>query len=188
MRRVTIINCRPAGPLAVLLLLLIAAASCKKYTDEPGQGDPRLTRKYCNDPEAVNFNRDFPGTPDNSVCYYPADAFKGTYTFIDSIYSGTKLQAERTLQLQLTAGSKVKFTVLGLCGNGSGAMTFTANRQLRAVADTTITGKGQLFCRSRDTVSGTLTQSLTDSTRLQFSLNVVSDTGTTLHRGTAYRQ
>ena len=43
-------------------IILLVAASCSKYTDDPGETDPRLSRKYCNDPEAVNYNRDFPGT------------------------------------------------------------------------------------------------------------------------------
>src|SRR5438132_180001 len=84
--------------LCVGISLLLAA--CKKYVDEPGKSDPRLSRKYCNDPEAVNFNRDFPGTADNSVCFFPSDAFKGTYTFTDSIYIG-KDTLKRALTLNI---------------------------------------------------------------------------------------
>lgn len=173
---------------ALCLLGLLGAASCEKYKDEPGGTDPRLNRKYCNDPEAVNFNRDFPGTPDNSVCFYPADAYEGQYIFVDSIYSGAKvLQAQRTLTLTFTAEDKNKVIATGFCAGGGNGISFTANRQLRASADTTIV-KGQALCRPKDTVSGYILQSLSDSTRLRFFLTVVSDTGVTLHEGTAYRQ
>lgn len=176
---------------AILPLLcsvsLFLLASCQKYQDEPGQGDPRLSRKYCNDPDAVNYNLDFPGTADNSVCYYPADAFKGTYKFVDSIYSGSnKTPQELPLTLQFVAKNQTQFDITGFCPNGN-ALHFTANRALRASGDTTILN-GQTLCRTKDTVSGYLTRSLGDSSRVLFFLTVVSDTGTTTHQGTAYRQ
>ena len=162
--------------------------ACKKYTDEPGQYDSRLSRKYCNDPLAVNFNRDFPGTPDNSVCYYPADVYKGQYTFIDSIYSGNNiLMAEVPLVLNFSASSQTRLTLSGFCGSGGSSITLTANRQLRANADTTV-GTGQLLCRSKDTVSGYISQLAGDSTKLHFFFTVVSDTGVAFHQGTGYRQ
>src|SRR5262245_8926779 len=88
------------GGMSFVLLL----ASCEKWEDTPGKSDPRLERKYCNDPEAVNYNRDFPGTADNSVCYYPSDAFSGRYSFIDSIYDeGNKLIKQESLVIDVTA-------------------------------------------------------------------------------------
>ncbi len=177
-------------PTATSLLtgaVLLLAASCEKYEDKPGPDDSRLSRKYCNDPEAVNFNRDFPGTADNSVCFYPSDAYKGRFTWIDSIYSNSTLQSQRSLILDFSAVDKEQISVQGLCEGAPTMITFSANRQLRAVADTTIL-KGQALCRPRDTVSGYILQSLGDSSRLRFYLTVVSDTGTTLHQGTAYRQ
>ena len=174
--------------LCLLGAILLIVASCTKYTDDPGDSDPRLSRKYCNDPEAVNFNRDFPGTADNSVCFFPADVFKGQYAFTDSIYNGSnKLLAERPLVLNFSAENRTKISMLGFCGGGGTPITFTANRQLRAFADTIVLN-GQLLCRPKDTVSGYLTQSPGDSIRLRFFLTVVSDTGTALHQGTAYRQ
>src|SRR5947208_3141374 len=94
---------RPIVLMALGVLFLISA-SCKKYTDQPGKSDPRLARKYCNDPSAVNYNRDFPGTEDNSICYYPTDVFKGQYTFTDSIYSGASVLVSQ-MPLILTASA-----------------------------------------------------------------------------------
>ncbi len=162
--------------------------ACSKYKDEPGGSDPRLSRKYCNDPEAVNYNFDFPGTADNSVCYYPADAFSGVYSFKDSVYStpGTLVRQDSIL-LRFFALSRVRIAISGFCPGGSDSLHFTANRTLRASGDTTIV-TGQRLCRDRDTLSGYITKSLGDSSRLRFFLTVVSDTGTTTHQGTAYRQ
>jgi hypothetical protein len=171
----------------LLLILVLSVVGCKKYKDEPGGSDPRLSRSYCNDPEAVNYNHDFPGTADNSVCYYPTDAFKGNFLFVDSVYTGaTNLVAQNTFQLQLTGESRTKLLVGGFCGGGE-LLKFTANRALRANSDTTVLN-GQLMCRVKDTMSGYITRSLADSTRLKFYFTVVSDTGITQHRGTAYRQ
>src|ERR1043165_5567011 len=68
-----------------LALVMGFAFSCKKWQDPAPKEDPRLTRHYCNDPSAVNYNWDFPGKPDNSVCFYPADLFAGTYMFYDTV-------------------------------------------------------------------------------------------------------
>jgi hypothetical protein len=173
----------------ILLLAVVAVCieGCKKYKDEPGQYDPRLVRKYCNDPEAVNYNFDFPGTADNSVCFYPTDALKGTYNFVDSVYAGsTTLVKEQTLTLVLSGENRTKLLISGFCGGGE-QLRFTVNRALRATGDTTI-ANGQRMCRDKDTLSGYISRSLGDSTRLKFYLTVVSDTGVTQHQGTAYRQ
>lgn len=178
----------PIRSACFLLLLPLILGACKKYTDTPGQYDPRLERPYCNDPEAVNFNRGFPGRADNSVCYYPADAFEGSYRFEDSIYDGTqKLLSVQSINFNITGKDRIRFDLNGFCPAGSPSIAFTANRALRAEADTNAL-KGQLLCRSLDTVSGFLTMPLFDSSSIRFSLIVISDTGTVYHQGTAYRQ
>ena len=173
---------------AVLIVLILLTASCRKYKDEPGPTDVRLARKYCNDPEAVNFNRDFPGTADNSVCYYPSDVFKGQYNFVDSIFDGANIRiAEVPLVLNFSATSHTRLLLSGFCGSGAGTLSLTANRQLRANLDTTIMD-GQPLCRSKDTASGYISQLPSDSTKIRFYFTVVSDTGVAYHQGTAIRQ
>ncbi|MBS1615834.1 MAG: hypothetical protein JST06_06905 [Bacteroidetes bacterium] len=177
---------RPAkGTIFLVVFCLSGLSACKKYEDKPGQYDPRLSSKYCNDPAAVNYNYGFPGTPDNSVCFYPADVFQGSYQFVDSIYSNDKLVAEVPLVLQASKQDETRFVVTGFC-NGS-TLKFTANRALFAYADTVV-GNGQVLCRPQDTLSGTLIQRLSDSVRLSVYFTVSSDTGSTIHQGTAYRQ
>jgi hypothetical protein len=175
------LRCLIGGILSVLLI-----GGCQKYEDVPGQYDPRLDRKYCNDPEAVNFNFDFPGTADNSVCYYPADVFAGTYSFIDSVYtSANKMAFSKQLTLAVQAQGHGKFDLSGFCSGNT--LHFTVNRTLKASADSTVPN-GHTLCRVQDTVSGYLIRKLGDSTRLHVLLTVVSDTGATIHQGTAYKQ
>lgn len=176
----------PAALVAGLSLCLLAL-SCKKYEDKPGPDDPRLVRPYCNDPEAVNYNWDFPGKPDNSVCKYPADVFAGRYQFNDSIYdAGNSLVLRQQYTLTLTARSRSALDITGFCGPGD-AIKMTASRFFRASVDTTIEA-GQPFCRSLDTLSGYITRTAADDTRLKFFFTVVSDTGLSYHQGTAIKQ
>ncbi len=177
----------PALPFVVLSVLL-CTASCKKYEDDAGKSDPRLSRKYCNDPEAVNYNLDFPGTADNSICYYPAEAFRGSYSFTDTVYNGAgQIVRLDSVVLRLSAASRSKLIIMGFCAAGNDSLRFTANRQLRATADTKVL-KGQFLCRTKDTVSGVLTRMLGDSSRMRIFLTVISDTGTTTHTGTAFKR
>lgn len=90
------------------LLLLI---SCEKWQDSKADSDPRLQdRKYCNDPDAVNFNWGFPGVPDSTKCIFPTDLYVGTYSFTDSIYSSNNLldtlQSKTTYTLYIIPLSK----------------------------------------------------------------------------------
>lgn len=173
----------------LFLALLLILAGCKKYEDVAGpHTDPRFERKYCNVPEAVNYNRDFPGTPDNTdaVCIYPTDIFKGRFLFTDSIYNEANLflrQEEKLLNM--LALSRTKLAVAGFCPSSS--LTFTANRNQRADADSTFTN-GQSLCRPTDTLTGYIFRGVDDSTHLQFEWRVASDTGVFFHRGTAVKQ
>jgi hypothetical protein len=177
---------KASGYLIGGIICVLISIGCQKYKDVPGQSDPRLSRKYCNDPSAVNFNFDFPGTADNSVCYYPADVFAGTYSFIDSVYtSANKVAFTIPLMLTVQAQSHGKFDLSGFCAGNT--LHFSVNRTLRATADSTILN-GQQLCRAQDTLSGSLIRKLGDSTRLQVVLTVLSDTGATIHQGTAYKQ
>ena len=173
--------------------------ACKKWSDPKVPDDPRIhDRKYCNDPEAVNYNWNFPGDPDNSVCIYPSDLYKGTYSFTDSIYSDkNKFDSVGSLlppyTLTIIALDKRHFRVVGFCATDS--LKFTAERTTyRASADSTIMiqdtikAYGQFLCRTADTMTGYFTKFASDTSRLIIEFKVASDTGINFHRGTAIRQ
>lgn len=188
-------------PHSIILLLLACTVflACKKWTDPEPPQDPKLNeRKYCNDPEAMNYNWNFPGVADSSVCIYPADLFEGIYSFTDSVYDGQEIfdsaRSQTTYMLEFIAIDKNRLRAIGFCGVND-SLKFTAERSTyRASADTTIfrddTVKvfGQFFCRSLDTLSGYLTKNRNDSTLINIQLRVVSDTGIYFHKGTAIKQ
>lgn len=175
--------------ITAILITTVALTACQKYTDTPGVDDPRLHgHKYCNTPDAVNYNWDFPGDADSTVCFFPSDVFKGHYSFVDSIYNsdGTALLRQDTLQLNISPLSRTAISLQGFCGT-AGGVRLTATRTFRAQVDTLIPN-GQALCRPLDTLSGTITTAATDTAHLRFTFTVVSDTGSTQHRGTARRQ
>jgi hypothetical protein len=185
--------------IVLLFLPVLVFFACKKWEDPKGPGDPRIDeRTYCNDPEAVNYNWNFPGKPDNTTCFYPTDIFKGTYLFTDSIYSSDNVfdsaRSVGSFTLRLVPIDKYRFTVSGFCGLAD-SLKFTAERATyRANADSTINVSdttfdyGQYFCRVQDTISGFLFRNRNDSTRLMIEFVVRSDTGLNFHRGTAIKQ
>ncbi len=165
-------------------------AGCKQIENTYNDTDPRLdSNRYCNDPEAVNYNWNFPGKPDNAVCVYPADLFKGNFLFKDSVTreDGTldSVASTRQYLLSIAAAGNNRVTLTGFC---SQVLILTAPRTgFRATLDTTVV-KGQLFCRPADTVNGSLQRDLADTMGLKIAFTVISDTGTRVHYGTATRQ
>lgn len=195
-------NFKQIYPWAVVLMVfsfVVAISSCEKWEDKKAEQDPRLQdRKYCNDPEAVNYNWNFPGVPDNTVCFYPSDLFTGTFLYTDSVYSSNNVfdsaGSLNTYTLFITPLSKNKFVIKGFCPTDS--LKFTAGRStymaisdsLLKVNDSTFL-PGQFLCRINDTLTGTITNNKNDSLdNLYINWTVVSDTGVNYHRGTAIKQ
>lgn len=181
------------GLLPVILFLALLGG-CDKWED-PAPGDhPGLNNPYCNDPEAINYNWGFPGRPNDSVCIYPTDVFKGTYSFRDSIYlpdgSFDSLGSLVTYTLQIHPLTRQKMAITGWCPSLTDSIKMTADRFFRASIDT-LDGlaQGQTMCRILDTATlGTLARSATNDTFLTIDFTVVSDTGVRFHRGTAVKQ
>lgn len=169
------------------------AFSCKKWKDPAPKDDPRLTRHYCNDPNAVNYNWDFPGKPDNTVCFYPADLFAGNYMLYDTVYalaSDLYLSAD-SIPLTISKISQTKISVSGMCPSGS--LTLTAGATYNASVDTTVGDSltlhpGQFFCRTVDTIVGSFTRDKVDSSIMYIELIVRTDTGTISHVGRAIKK
>jgi len=170
--------------------------SCAKYKDPKAVTDPRLTNPFCNDPTAVNYNWGFPGKPDQSVCFYPTDIFKGVYVYHDSVFlpppSGIFIHSD-SLVLYIRKLSNTRISILGFCSNGD-SLTLTASPLYVATIDTdkTLIDSsviwGQPFCGIGDTVSGTVTKDRLNDSLMYFNFQVASDTGVvTTHIGSARR-
>jgi len=189
--------------ISIGLLLAVGAVfvlSCIKYKDTKATPDPRLTNPYCNDPTAVNYNWGFPGTPDNSVCFYPTDVFNGTWEYHDSVFvqpSGLFIYAD-SFVMTITKLSKTEMAVSGFCSNG-GVLKLTAGLLFIATVDTTVgdsllnatvnADEGQYFCTSADTVNGYFKKDIISDSIMSIVLTVNSDTGViSTHIGTAYKK
>lgn len=171
---------------SLLCSLLILA--CKPKPDQPGPTDSRLDRPYCNDPEAVNYNWDFPGKPDNSVCRYPAEVLAGHWLLVDSAIAGDgRLSVYDTFDFRLLALARNKLVAVDLFCPGD-SIYLTAGRFFRAEIDTQEVLGQKLRCGTQDTVAGYVARSINDSTRLQVYSTFYTPSGTFQHRGTAIRQ
>ena len=180
--------------ISILILLTVGTTvfySCAKWKDPAPINDPRLTNPYCNDPAAVNYNWGFPGKPDNSICFYPNSLFVGTYMYYDSVYKDTLFLGADSFLVNIfaTDTSHTRIFLQGFCGRD---MRLTALPGYQAtvdtlVGDTTTTSAGQNnFCRLQDTLSGIISRDRLDSpTVLHINFQVASDTGLTVHVGTA---
>ena len=173
-------------PYCLLLLCLPLLSACNKWEDKPAE-DLDLPNKYCNNPIAINYNVGFPGIEDNTVCIFPSDPYAGQYTFQDSVYSEDEVAMPgATINFQVNAVSQSGLAIRNFCGNGN-ELLFTADRYFRAASDSIIGQGTQLMCRSADTLSGTLEYRAYDSS-LYIDFKVVSDTGTSTHKGRAYKK
>ncbi|MBA3828622.1 MAG: hypothetical protein H0X33_06770 [Taibaiella sp.] len=187
---------RKKGSVLFIFFAIVAGlAACQKWQDPKGYTDPRLTNPYCNDPYAVNYNWGFPGKPDNTICFYPTDGYRGIYTFIDSVrLADNSFSYRDSVTLMMFALSKTKLGVIGLCTNGD-TLRLSVDRSMTATVDTTLrvdTTKvgGQLLCGVyTDTISGRITKDLTDTTNKTFFINfkVLKDSTAHFLTGTAHK-
>lgn len=178
--------------LCVLSVAIAGMGSCAKYKStvaKPYTGD---TTRYCNDPNAVNYNWNFPGVPDSTVCFYPTDVFAGVYLCHDSIYlasSGLFIRAD-TLILTIIKHTETAMTLSGFCPTPS-VINMTAGLQFSASIDTAVGDSvtdisGQLLCGVPDTIAGNITQNQLDDSIIYINFTVSDDTGLiTNHQGSA---
>lgn len=185
-------------PLAcVIALSLSIFSSCSKAPEE--KTDPRLNEKrYCNDPDAVNYNVNFPGIPDNSICFFPTQLFKGTYLFIDSVRD--KDYAFRSVDsflVTLVAKTNTKLAFVGFIKGTTDTLNLTADKYYKAVIDSAkgaydVKLSGSLVKNGNavDTVSGYLQKYSNDSNKILVRFAVVSgkDSVVNFHYGTARKQ
>ena len=167
-----------------IILLLIAA--CKPYEDPEPITDPRINNPYCNDPAAINFNWGFPGVPDNSQCFYPADVFEGNYVWQDSTLNDNgAVIAYDSIFSTINKIDSTRFEIIGRCNAN---VKLTASRFLTFTIDT-IVGDGQIFCRATDTIAGSgMKVGVSDTSTFFMNYSVITDTGTTTHKAKFVKQ
>jgi hypothetical protein len=166
--------------------------SCSKPTKSKTDDD-RLDRPYCNDPEAINYNWDFPGKPDNSKCFYPSGVFGGSYilndTVLDEDFAVDTVYAERPISIFGINGSHIHLGLLGLCSSGD-TIKVTADRFFKAMVDSSVASLGQFYCGSEtDTLVGLFSKQKNNDTLLFIDFTIYSDSGKVFyHKSTAKKQ
>ena len=167
-----------------IFILLTGFISCKKSADVPGAQYEGQEQPYCNDPEAINYNYQFPGTADNMTCIFPTDPFKGMFALNDTVYTADFASYYiLTDTVNVYAITKTHMAVVGYCG-AYDSIKLTAGRYYRATIDTTMLN-GQALCNPRDTISG-IFEADSIGIKIKFTLN--SDTaGIKYHTGRGIR-
>lgn len=168
-------------------LCVALLAGCQKWEDKtPPPID--LTKRYCNVPAAINYNHNFPGIEDNSVCIFPSGPYVGEYAFVDSVFYPDVDTAVLfpLINFNVSSRNDTQVYVNNFCSGGQ-QLAFSTNRYYRAVSDSVIAPGKQLMCRSLDTLSGTMEYRPADSS-IYLEFTVVSDTGITTHKGRAYKK
>lgn len=186
---------RPAmiKKLSICVLALLLLYACQKSEPFDTANDSMFEGHYCNDPIAINYNHGFPGTPDNAVCVYPTDVFRGTYRLRDSIFN-EEFELDTVLEYTVTLhqSSLTKLRMSGFCLNGD-SVRLTADRFYKAGVDSTllmpdsVLVEGHIFCRFIDTIMGSVTKYKDDSNKIRINFTIASDTGRNYHIGTGIK-
>ncbi|MBL7765263.1 MAG: hypothetical protein JNJ58_04170 [Chitinophagaceae bacterium] len=168
----------------LLFILLLTALACKRYKDPAPFTDSRIKNKYCNDPAAINYNWDFPGIPDNSVCIYPAQIYQGSYFYRDSIFNAAgTLLAQDSFNISIIQIDSTHLTISGFCDTTK--YTARATRYYTFTLDSLL-GNGQLYCNNKDTIAGKgIKNGIGDTSFLKLIYTLQTDTGVSYHSGTA---
>lgn len=176
-------------------IVTLYAIACKKAETNTNKNID-LSRPYCNDPQAVNYNWGFPGTPDSNICFYPFSVFEGDYTLIDSVFDANySLDSALTIAriLHIYKIDRTRLAVIGFCGPND-TLYATATRFYSAYLDSSNaiapdTGKldGQIVnwsCNKNDTITGGFTRPSADSLHLHINFTFATDTGVFYHIST----
>ncbi|HEY9177495.1 MAG TPA: hypothetical protein VIN07_07390 [Flavipsychrobacter sp.] len=177
----------------ITIAVLAFFYACTKSEPFDTASEAQFADKYCNDPVAINYNHGFPGTADNTVCVYPTDVFKGTFLLKDSIYDADfNLDTVLDYMVSFHTVSLTRVKLSGFCPSGD-TVRLTADRYYRAAVDSTMLPdssltEGHVFCRTVDTISGTITKFSGDTDRIRINFIIASDTGINYHIGTGIKK
>ncbi len=177
----------------ISIAVLALFYACSKSEPFDTAAADQFSDRYCNDPIAINYNHGFPGTADNSICIYPTDVFKGSFSLKDSIYDAD-FNLDTVLDYLVTfhTVSLTNVKLSGFCINGD-TVRMTADRYYRAAVDSTMLPdssmvEGHVFCRGVDTIKGNISKYDGDTAKIRINFIIASDTGINYHIGTGIKQ
>lgn len=172
-------------------LPFLSIMACQKATDQETPAI-ELTRKYCNDPYAVNYNDSFPGIPDNTKCRYPFDVFLGTWEMQDSVFrSDNSYLSANTRDITFTEVSDTlrnKMNVNGWCSGSP--LKLSANKYGKAmiVNQLPYPDSAQVAC-GNDTLMGYMQISILSNDTMHIEMVNRNTSGNTVrHKALATRK
>ncbi len=120
----------------LLSLSVLSLDSCRKYSDPAPIEDNRLdSNKYCNNPDAVNYNWGFPGQPSEDICIFPSDVFAGAYTLIDSAFTSSDTFIQESIYTN-TQMIPLAHNYVSLTNYCSDSLTILLSTYLEVFSDT----------------------------------------------------
>lgn len=165
-------------------------AQCRK-PEEQTRPDAELTRKYCNDPRAINYNDSFPGIPDNAQCRYPDEQFDGVWSLTDSVFRADSTffdLEEKEIRFQAISDTgRNKIALIDWCGT---PIQMKANRYGRAEVVNTLSypDSAQVACGT-DSLMGFVKFRWNTVDTLDIFMSQKPETGTKYyHKATAIRK
>lgn len=177
--------------IALLSISSFSITSCLKESDPPGASvDPNLKDFYCNDPRAINYNWNFPGIPNDSICIYPIDLYEGQWILNDSIFFTDKeldTFLVNTVQFEKTEDSLlIHLSLKGLCNNDNPIFITTDKFGNAEIDSMDIHNSGQLFCMPEDTITGTFRFQFDNKDTLEINMEVRGPNAR-IHKAKAFR-
>ncbi len=176
----------------VVVLGIFAFASCTKGEDtaSPDISD-LLTNRYCNNPNAVNYNWNFPGIEDNATCFFSYYFYEGDWIFIDTIRrSDSSIVGVETYYLNfekiIPDTSESLMAMSGWCSSAS--LIIHVDRFYFARTDSFDNNGGwQKMCSNSDSIFVQMRKDIVDTTALDINIQEVKNNETFFHRGKGKR-
>lgn len=174
----------------IIFTVLVWVSCIKPETQTSPNVD--LTRRYCNNPYASNYNDSFPGIPDSTRCRYPADDFSGSWGMNDSIFKTDSTFVEaRNVDLNfipIDTEARNELNLNGWCSTGS--IHVKANKYGRAVVVNKLEypDSAQVVCGG-DTLMGYFQFKLNTKDTMVILANETKASGLVLfHKAIAFRK
>lgn len=174
-----------------ILATLLCLTACNKEDKKGEDVTDKLKNKYCNIPGAINYNWNFPGIEDNSICYFATDYYEGTWKLTDSVRleDSTFVRVD-TLYLEFnkigsdTTNSKMHLRRWCITSD----IWVQVNKYYIGMTDTTQNAEGwQLVCNGRDSLKINFSRNVFDSTIVDFTIRQFNNDTMYYHQATGVK-
>jgi hypothetical protein len=174
-----------------VVVVLLGIWSCNKDDGDVPDVSDKLTNRYCNIPQAVNYNHGFPGIEDNSLCIFGTDYYRGNWIVVDTIKLGdsTLIDIDTlffNISLMPNDTSYSKMYLRGWCGNENIIMNI--DKYYFGRSDTFANQDGwQRICNS-DSILISVSKNIMDTSSVIFRISESVNNELRYHIGKGVKQ